>query len=231
MISIVSPTMWRYPPYLDFLKAIVRIDNVKEVIIINNDSSKTPDDPFLNHPKIKIFFATSNMYINPSWNFGVNASESDIVCILNDDLHFDLRLFYKIEEFFTPEMGAIGLGSGIVEYGQTPLTTGMIDFEPFVGQNCQGFGELMFIRKRYWCDIPDGLDLGFGDDFIFDYHYFKGLTNYFITNMWHYHKGNQTMFAFTSEDRQARYERELVRYKEVKEKLVDRTFYLTNSMG
>ena len=169
MISVVSPTMWRYPPYLDFIKYIVRLNNIREVIIINNDESKTPDDPILHHPKIKMLYFGRNMFINPSWNIGVAESNSDLVCILNDDLHFDLRLFYKVEEFYTPDMGALGLGSGIAEWGQTPLTTGMIDFEPFTNQNCQGFGELMFIYKQNWCDIPKGLDLGFGDNFIFDY--------------------------------------------------------------
>ena len=219
--------MWKYPPYLDFLKYIVKLDVIKEIIIINNDSSKTPKDPILAHPKVRMLSFGKNIFINPAWNIGVSASESDIVCILNDDIHFDLRLFYKVDEFFKHDMGAIGLSSGKVEYGQTPITTGMIEFEPFVNQHCEGFGELMFVRKRHWCDIPEGLFLGFGDNFIFDYNFFKGYQNYFIANMFHYHAGNSTIGTFPSKDRQDLYEKELAIYNQIKPKLIDKTFYLT----
>jgi hypothetical protein len=231
MITVVSPTMWRYPPFLDFVKYIVKLDIIKEVIIINNAPDKTPEHEVLNHPKIKMHSFGKNIFVNPAWNYGVNVSESDTVCILNDDLHFDLRLFYKVEEFMRSDIGAIGLNSGIAEWGQTPVTDGMIDFEAFKGQNCQGFGELMFVRKSVWCNIPNGLDVGFGDNFIFDYHHFRGLPNYFISNMFYFHKGNQTMFSFTSEENQIRYDRELAVYNQVKAKLYDRSFYLTNSIG
>ena len=229
MISIVTPTMWKYPPYLDFLKYIVKLDVIKEVIIINNDSSKTPADPILAHPKVRMLSFGRNIFINPAWNIGVSASESDIVCILNDDIHFDLRLFYKVDEFFKPDMGAIGLSSGIVAYGQKPITTGMIEFDPFTGQNCEGFGELMFVRKKRWRDIPEGLYLGYGDNFIFDYHHFLGYQNYFISNMFHYHAGNSTIGTFPSNDRQDLYIKETEIYNRVKAGMIDKTFYLTGN--
>ena len=228
MISIVSPTMWLYQPYLNFLKYIVRLDVIKEIIIIDNAPDKKPNADILNHEKIKVITFGKNIFINPAWNEGSRISESDIICILNDDIHFDLRLFYKIDEFFKPGMGAIGLSAGIAAYGQTPLTNGIIDFELFNGQNCEGFGELMFIRKENWCDIPEGLLLGYGDNFIFDYHYFKGLQNYFITNIWHHHEGSFTQSRFPSAERQAIYEKETAIYNQVKAKLYDRTFYLTS---
>lgn len=232
MISIVSPTMWKYPPYLDFIKYVVRMDVIKEVIIINNAPENTPDNDILNHEKIKMFSFGRNIFINPAWNFGIQASESDIVCILNDDIHFDLRLFYKVEEFYQPDMGALGLNGGIVEYNQTPVTNGMIHFEPFWRQNCHGFGELMFIRKSTWCDIPPGLDLGFGDNFIFDHYFFSGYQNYFITDLFHYHAGSTTVGQLNSDPKIMNdlYLREQALYETIiKPKLVDRTFYLTGS--
>lgn len=229
MISIVTPTMWKYPPYLNFLKYVLRLDVIKEVIIINNDSSKTPADPILKHPKVRILSFGRNMFINPAWNIGVHASESDIVCILNDDIHFDLRLFFKVDEFYKTDMGALGLCSGNVNVGQTPITDGMIEFEPFTGQNCEGFGELMFVRKKNWCDIPEGLLLGFGDNFIFDYNHLIGYQNYFITNMYHYHAGNSTIGTFPSKDREDLYRSELGIYNHVKSGLLNKTFYLTGN--
>ena len=219
MISVVVPTMWKYPPFLDFLKYVVALNIIKEVIIIDNDIDFTPTDKILEHEKIKMITFGRNIFVNPAWNHGVNASESDIVCILNDDIQFDLKLFYKINEFFTPDMGAIGLSSGIAEYGQTPTTTGSIDFEPFTNQNCEGFGELMFVHKCNWVDIPDGLDLGFGDNFIFDHHFLNSYQNYFITNMFHYHAGSATLRQIDTGNRQEIYEREKSLYQQIKAEL------------
>ena len=224
MISVVVPTMWKYPPFLDFLQYVLKLDVIEEVIIINNNVEETPSNKILDHAKIKMLTYGNNIFVNPAWNIGVNQSTCDIVCILNDDIHFDLRLFYKIDEFMTPEIGAVGLCTGIVEYGQTPITTGTIDFEPFTNQNCEGFGELMFVHKRHWKDIPTGLDLGFGDNFIFDYYHFNNFQNYFITNMWYYHKGNQTVLSFSSNERQEIYERERLQYEHIRAELYHASF-------
>lgn len=229
MITVVVPTMWKYPPFLDFIKYVSMVDVIKEVILVNNNFDETPDDEvsvsILNHPKIKHFHFGKNIFVNPAWNFGVNQSSTDIVCILNDDLHFDLKLFYKVLELYTPDMGALGLSSGKVEWGQTPITNGNIDFIPFTGQNCIGFGELMFVHKQNWRNIPEELTVGFGDNFIFDYNYFGGKQNYFISNMWHYHKGSTTVSTFASEERQILYNKELEFYNSIKPRLIDRTFY------
>ena len=219
MISVVVPTMWKYPPFLDFLKYIVALNIIEEIIIVDNDVENTPTDKILEHKKIKLVTFGKNIFVNPAWNFGVNSSISDIVCILNDDIQFDLKLFYKIDEFLTPNMGAIGLSSGITEYGQTPVTTGSIDFEPFTNQNCEGFGELMFVHKCNWRDIPDGLDIGFGDNFIFDYYFFNSYQNYFITNMFHYHAGSTTVNQLDFNEKQLLYEREKSLYQQIKAEL------------
>jgi hypothetical protein len=192
MISVVVPTMWRFSPFIDFVKDLIQVDIINEIIIINNDNTRTPADPVLTNPKIQMLDFGGNIFVNPAWNIGVNASKNDIVCILNDDLIFDLRLFYKIENFITPEMGVIGLSEGVVDLGQTPITTGEIVFEPFTGQNCYGFGELMFVHKRNWKDIPSGLNIGFGEVFIFERLLYKGHQNYFISNMLHFHGGSTT---------------------------------------
>jgi hypothetical protein len=193
MITVVVPTMWRYSPFLDFAKYILKLDIVTEFIIINNDNTKTPNDIILQHPKVKLIDFGHNILVNPAWNHGVTISTNDIICILNDDIIFDLRLFYKITEFVTPEMGIIGKSSGDVSLGQTPLTTGDINFEPFVNQNCQGFGELMFVHKKNWHNIPSELKLGFGEVFLFEKLLFSGYQNYLITNLFQYHAGSTTM--------------------------------------
>jgi hypothetical protein len=201
MITVVIPTMWRYAPLLDFVGYIARVDVVEEIIIINNDNTRTPDHAVLSHPKVRLVDFGHNIFVNPAWNWGVNHSKSDKVCILNDDCTFDLKLLYRVDEFLTEDMGSIGLSAGRVDLGQTPLTNGAIDFEPFAGQACYGWGNLMFVHKKHWRDIPAGLDIWFGDVFIFDYPLFNGRQNYFITNMFHHHAESQTLKTINVSDR------------------------------
>ena len=216
MISIVVPTMWRYEPFLDFAQYLVRVDVVSELIIINNDSNKTPQHPVLNHPKVRMLDFGQNIFVNPAWNIGVQAARKDIVCILNDDLQFDLKLLYKIADFIQPNMGAIGLMTGNETYGQVPITTGRIELFPFEGQNCIGFGELMFIHKNAWIDIPTGMNIGMGDVFIFERCLYHGLQNYFIANMFHFHYGNATTKEEPMESANQRIQQEAAIYNAIK---------------
>lgn len=219
MISIVVPTMWRYAPFLDFAQYLVRIDVVSELIIINNDNTKTPQHEILNHPKVRMLDFGQNIYVNPAWNMGVNAAREDIVCILNDDLQFDLKLLYKVVDFIKPDMGVFGLMTGNPDFWQIPITTGNIDFVPYVpysGVSCYGFGELMFIHKNAWVNIPKGLNIGMGDVFIFERCFLHGLTNYFITNMFHYHYGNATTREENKDAAEERIKQEAAIYEQIK---------------
>lgn len=208
--------MWRYEPFLDFAQYLLRMDVVSELIIINNDNTKTPNNPILKHPKVRMLDFGYNIMVNPAWNIGVQAAREDIVCILNDDLRFDLRLLYKIADFMRPDMGAIGLMSGDIDHGQVPVTDGNIDIIPYAGQNCIGFGELMFIHRNTWVDIPAGLNIGMGDIFIFEHALYHRRQNYFIANMFHYHYGNATTREEPSSAAEARIAAEAAVYRKVK---------------
>lgn len=213
MITVVVPTMWRYSPFLDFVKYILKVDVVTECIIINNDNTRTPTHPVLTDPKVKLVDFGKNIFVNPAWNYGVQHSSNNIVCILNDDLIFDLKLFYKMAEFVTPEMGVVGKLAGDVTLGQTPLTNGEINIEPFVGQNCQGFGELMFIHKDRWHTIPPELRIGFGEVYVFEKLLYTGFQNFMITNLFQYHAGSTTMKEITRKDADAVYVQESADYE------------------
>lgn len=216
MISIIVPTMWRYEPFLDFAQYLLRMDVVSELIIINNDNQRTPNNPILKHPKVRMLDFGRNIFVNPAWNVGANVAREDILCFLNDDLQFDLRLLYKIVDFIRPDMGAIGLMTGDVNHGQVPVTTGDIDVIPYVGQNCIGFGELMFVHRNAWVDIPEGMNIGMGDIFIFEHSLFHKRQLYFIANMFHYHKGNTTTKEEPSASAEARIKQEAAVYKKIR---------------
>lgn len=194
--SIVIPTMWRYTPFVNFLKELVDFHLVDEIILIDNDSSRTPTtDDILSHEKIKYYNFGKNIFVNPAWNFGVSVSKNKHICILNDDVDFDLRLFSRVNKFLNNESGVLGLCPGRPEFSQPGFTNGMIDIVPWNGIHTFGFGCLMFIHKDTWIDIPNGLDIYFGDNWIFDTALARHKSNYLITNMFHY-----TPYASTTKE-------------------------------
>ena len=195
MISVVVATMWRYQPFLDFVADMVRLDVIQEVIIIDNDHNRTPEHTVLRHPKVRVFNFGKNIFVNPAWNYGANASTADKICILNDDMIFDLKLFYRVDDFFLPEHGTIGLTNGRIDFGQTPTTNGAIGFEQFTGQSCYGFGNLFFVHKQDWRDIPRGLNIWCGDVFVFEYFLFKGRQLQLINNVFHFHAESKTIHS------------------------------------
>lgn len=187
--TIVVPTMWRYPPFIEFLKDLVNEFLVREIIIINNDKEKTP--PILAHPKIKMYwFEQGNIGVNPAWNYGVRNATEDKICIMNDDVIFDLKVFNKLYDKLTPDTGVYGLCPGDPIHNQPAVTNGIIDFIctpiPYNYSTHFGFGQLMFFNKANWTPIPEGLKIYWGDNFIYDTFYHKLNQNHLITNMFFY---------------------------------------------
>ena len=101
--TIIIPTMWRYQPFVKFLTDLLDHELIHEVIIINNDKSKTPELP--NSSKLRLVDYGGNIYVNPSWNRGVRLSNTENVVIINDDLIFDLRVFKKLQQIDDPNFG------------------------------------------------------------------------------------------------------------------------------
>ena len=181
--SIIVPTMWqRATEFVDFVKQLSEHPLVDEIIIINNDNTKTPNMDN-SAGKIQMFDFGRNIFVNPAWNFGVNASRNNLLCILNDDVSFDLDVLGRLQHMLTADAGVFGLCPGESVFNQPPVTTKTIDIIPWTDQHTYGFGCLMFIHKAVWQDIPQGLDIYYGDNFIFDIQLWQGRTNYLITNM------------------------------------------------
>jgi glycosyltransferase involved in cell wall biosynthesis len=197
LFSVITPTMWRCPELFELsLNQLVTHDLVDEIIIINNAVEQTPNWPVLGHEKIKMLNQTSNIKVNPAWNLGVATSRNPLICIANDDILFDIKLFNRIRPKLTPHAGAFGIISGEAKFGHPELTDGSIDFiEWSPGKIIHGFGQLMFVHKDNWLPIIDGLEIYFGDDFIFHSQLIKDRKNYMIANI-HY----QSPFAATSKD-------------------------------
>jgi glycosyltransferase involved in cell wall biosynthesis len=184
--SVIVPTMWRSKTL--FKESLQRLLNnvlVDEIIIINNDVEKTPEWPWiLSHEKVKLLNQKENIKVNPAWNLGVRESKNDLVAIINDDLCFDTKLFYKIANHIHDDIGAYGFIVGGEQYSQPEIVDGSINFIHWNPSVCAyGFGQLMVMNKKNWTPIIDELEVYFGDDFIMENIHQSGKDIYLIANM------------------------------------------------
>ena len=120
------------------------------------------------------------------------STNQDVLCFINDDFIFDIRVLYKADEFINEEMGCVGLLEQLVRDNKVPVLTGNIDFVPYEGQSAWGNGVLFFMHKNNWIDVPSELLVCFGDNFVFDQCLLRGLKNYTIENLFHFHAGAKT---------------------------------------
>ncbi len=182
--------MWKFEPFLDFVSDMAAQMSVGEIIIIDNAPNDTPSHPVLGHPKVKKITFGRNIYVNPAWNKGVELSQFDRLCIVNDDIIFDLKLFNRMLPFVSPTRGAFGISPGVKDTDQAPVTTGEINLVhstiPYNYRSHLGFGMLMMCHKHNWVPIIDGLDIYWGDNYIYDTQFFALNQNWLITNMFHY---------------------------------------------
>lgn len=184
--SAIIPTMWRCQDLTkQLLTNLIEHPLVGEVLLIDNDKDRAPDWDILKHEKICRFKMGENCGVNPAWNLGVENSNYDLLCIINDDIVFDPKLFDKIEPLmYADDAGAFGIINGDPAMGQPVKTDGSIDFmewQPGMIIHC--FGQLMFTHKKNWVTIPDGLLINFGDDIIFHSPLVNGKKNYLIYNI------------------------------------------------
>ena len=182
--SVVVPTMWRAcDVMMPMLQKLCDHPRVDEIIIINNDASNTPTDAVLENTKIKLFGFGKNIYVNPAWNFGVSIAKNDKICILNDDMGFDTKLFDKVSRYINSDTGVIGISPGVEGFGQEVHKSTDITITEWSGTHTFGFGCLMFVYKPNWTDIPQGLQIYYGDNFIFDNSLKNNRKNYIISDI------------------------------------------------
>lgn len=193
--SVVVPTMWRYAPFLNFLEDLVKFPTVEDIVIINNNIKQTPTSDILTHEKIKMINHSENVYVNPAFNQGVSIAKNNKVCLINDDVIFDLRVFYRVDPILNEHSGVIGMCPGKIEFNQPPFINGSIQIIPWTGQHTFGFGSIMFVHKAWWIDIPLDFVLYYGDNWIFDTCLIRNRQNYLITDILHH-----TPYASTCKD-------------------------------
>lgn len=155
MISYIIPTMWRSLRILEMLHRYEEDDMVSEVILIDNDTTKTYD--ISGFKKIVYLPQEKNIYVNPAWNLGASVAKSEYIAICNDDITFDCKLANKaVIDNISESIIGIHPESFMYMGDETYITDGK-----HVGS---GWGVLMYMKRSNYVMIPDEFRVWFGDD-------------------------------------------------------------------
>ena len=163
MISFIVPTMWKSKDtlynMLDSYKE-AKIPNAEFILIDNVHGCYL-------EPEITILIPKENLYVNKSWNIGVELAKNNIVCLLNDDIEINFQTIKNnIEAINNLDFGIIGFDAN--RNLGTEFNTNVDVFE-FKEAECRylGFGCMMFIRKENYIKIDERLRIFFGDDLLY----------------------------------------------------------------
>lgn len=180
MISVIIPTLFKCNLLHESIKKFK--ENLKEndelILIDNANSSYDYNSENIRHIK----YSTNN-FVNPSWNIGVEQSKNNIIVIANDDILFNyvcyrnniLNLFNK-----TQNVGIIGFDQHFFEKINLMSINKAEDLLEFkiTKSRTTGFGMLMSMRKENYHIIPDTFKIFCGDDFLFYKNLKNGFDNY-----------------------------------------------------
>lgn len=167
MISIITPTMWKYKRFPENILETLKEPIIDEYIIINNDVAATPNNEILSHSKIKMYDFPENIYVNPAWNFGASVAKNNILAFLSDDVEFDCKIFSKTYEL-VQKNDAIGFIGVLTRYYDDHakiyddhFTDGSIQF--LTEFPTSTFGAFFFMLKEQWKPIPPELKIVSGE--------------------------------------------------------------------
>jgi hypothetical protein len=172
--------MWKDPKRLgniieDYKRA--NIPNAEFILIDNSHGCYL-------EPEITILIPKQNLFVNKSWNIGVDIARNNIVCLLNDDIEINFETIKNnLEAINNLDFGIIGFDAN--KNLGTEFNTNVDVFE-FKEAECRylGFGCMMFIRKENYIKIDERLRIFFGDDLLYWWNRDKnGRKIYIIDNL------------------------------------------------
>ncbi len=184
MISIVMPTLWKGEYYKQMLPLLDAHPLVGEIFIINNNMPDTDEETLSKLKKITHYKTHGNMYVNPSWNYGVRYSSFDKICLYSDDVLFEPKVIDDVYPYITSENGVTGFAFETISEKETPIE--FSDWEtPKVVPTTMfhyRFGICMFIHKESYIPISKEYKVYYGDSTLFDGNILNGKQNYRLEN-------------------------------------------------
>jgi hypothetical protein len=163
MITYVIPTLWKDDNIFLTVEEFKKIDDKEaRLVIINNTESISP----ISGEGIDVINMGYNSFVNPAWNLGVELANTEYVCLLNDDLHIDLKTLHSFICKERPEF----VGFSHLNRDPNPNTKPVLLSWSSLNKRPFGFGQFMLFKKENWTKIPEEMKIFHGDDVIFFYH-------------------------------------------------------------
>lgn len=194
-LSVIIPTIQSKLKVLNKLLTIFEQDSVvDEIILINNAQNEfVPTVPI---KKLKIHNQTKNLFVNPSWNLGIQLMRNDYFLIINDDIlcpHNFCSLIMSGDVLDKEDTGLIGIYHWQMKFYDlnaddmdipTYSNNSPVKFIPFdyymgTGQWASAF----WGNKKNYYQIPDELKIIFGDNYLLKQNLEAGKKNYFARNI------------------------------------------------
>lgn len=207
-LTAVIPTLLKDENLLiELINSLVTDNSVQEIIVINNNTDKSFD---YEDSKVRIISKGQNLYVNPSWNLGVQEAKYDYIALINDDIKIPNNICSAVLNLFNDNTGIVGADTKDVintrnEHNEVVIditdqnielsnniTLNPITFRP------PDFGIFMFFKKENYKEIPKDLKIFFGDDWIIHFAQQMGKTNYTFSNQTIYHMGSLSSNHFAN---------------------------------
>ena len=184
-VSAIIPTLWKAKEFLDHLvDVLIEDESVGEIIIIDN----APADFSYDNEKIFILRQEENLYVNPSWNLGIEESQYDKFIILNDDIIIPYNFISHLQYLLTEDKGVVGIDrkSVIKEDSFKDESVTFLDrkivLKP-LNDRTWGFGIVIAGHKKSYYKVPENIRIWYGDDYLVNMNIEAGKINYVIDDL------------------------------------------------
>ncbi|MDC6464833.1 hypothetical protein PQZ39_00215 [bacterium] len=128
--------------------------------MVNNVPGHNPD--LSKYSKVKQLTPQKNLYVNPSWNLGIKQAENELVCLLSDDINFNVDVLFNFVFQTSNLLGVFGLN--VHSDFEIPYLT--------LGHNIgRGWGSALFLKKSNYTPVPPQLKIWYGDNWICNTHF------------------------------------------------------------
>ena len=184
-VSAIIPTLWKAKEFTDHLvDVLVEDESVGEIIIIDN----APTDFCYSDEKVCTLKQPENLYVNPSWNVGIEESDYDKFIILNDDIIIPYNFVSSLEGLLTEDKGVIGIDSKAVIAidGFTNENITFLDRKitlKSIRMRDWGFGIVIAGNKKSYHEIPENIRIWHGDDYLVQLNNEVTKNSYVIDNV------------------------------------------------
>ena len=184
-VSAIIPTLWKAKDFTDHLvEVLIEDKSVGEIIIIDN----APTDFFYDNKKVVILQQEENLYVNPSWNLGVEESDYDKFIIFNDDIIIPYNFVFQLEYLLTEDKGIVGIDArGVIQvesFSRNNITflDREVTLKSIVNRNW-GFGIAFGGHRKSYHKIPENIRVWFGDDYLVQMNKELGKINYVVDDL------------------------------------------------